>query len=145
MSLAKSTSWFALGTLLSRFSGLARDAIVAGVFGATAALDAFFVAFRIPNLLRDMLAEGALSGAFTKVYSGLYESDRQAARQLLADALRFAFIAAVLVCGLGILFAEQLVDLMTIIMQRSSDQTEFRLLATDLTKTVCSPISCSRF
>ena len=67
MSVFKSSLFFSAGTLISRFSGLARDTVLASVFGAGTMLDAFIVAFRIPNLFREMLAEGALAGAFTKV------------------------------------------------------------------------------
>lgn len=53
--------------LLCRFSGLAREIVFTSLFGATGALDAFYAAFRVPNLLRDLLAEGALSQSFTSV------------------------------------------------------------------------------
>ena len=69
MSVFKSSLFFSAGTLISRFSGLARDTVLASVFGAGTMLDAFIVAFRIPNLFREMLAEGALAGAFTKVFT----------------------------------------------------------------------------
>ena len=51
-------------TFVSRILGLARETVQAYVFGATAVTDAFWVAFRIPNLLRDLFAEGAMSSAF---------------------------------------------------------------------------------
>ena len=60
MSVAKSSFIFAAGTLLSRISGVARESVIGAVFGASTAMDAFVVAFRIPNLLRELLAEGAL-------------------------------------------------------------------------------------
>ncbi len=54
-------------TLLSRISGLGRDVVIGQVFGAALAADAFFVAFRIPNLLRRLVGEGATVAAFVPV------------------------------------------------------------------------------
>lgn len=65
-------------TLLSRISGFARDVIVARLFGADAATDAFFVAFKIPNFFRRLFAEGAFSQAFVPVFAE-YRQHRSAA------------------------------------------------------------------
>jgi putative peptidoglycan lipid II flippase len=65
----RATGSIGLATLLSRILGFARDVVVARAFGAGLATDAFFVAFRIPNLLRRLLAEGALSTAFVPVFA----------------------------------------------------------------------------
>src|SRR5260370_2488423 len=59
----------AAATLASRILGFARDMVVARAFGAGPVTDAFFVAFRIPNLLRRLLAEGALSPAFVPLFT----------------------------------------------------------------------------
>jgi len=59
MSLFKSAATISGLTFLSRITGLARDIIIARAFGASALTDAFWVAFRIPNLLRRLFAEGA--------------------------------------------------------------------------------------
>jgi len=56
-------------TLLSRIFGFIRDVVIAWFFGAGLASDAFFVAFRIPNLLRRLFAEGSLSVAFIPVFT----------------------------------------------------------------------------
>jgi len=73
-------------TLLSRVSGLVRDAVFARYFGASGATDAFFIAFRIPNLLRRQFAEGAFSQAFVPVFTE-YKTTRShdETRQLAAD------------------------------------------------------------
>ncbi|MDR1083777.1 MAG: murein biosynthesis integral membrane protein MurJ [Deltaproteobacteria bacterium] len=63
------------GTLLSRVAGLIRDQVTAYYFGASLAADAFFVAFRLPNLLRRLLAEGALTPAFVSVFSDRLAKD----------------------------------------------------------------------
>jgi putative peptidoglycan lipid II flippase len=65
--LLKSTSVVGSMTILSRISGLARDIGFAHWFGASIVMDAFFVAFKIPNLLRRFFAEGAFSHAFVPV------------------------------------------------------------------------------
>ena len=67
MSLLKSTAAVGAMTLLSRILGLARDIVFARVFGAAAGTDAFFIAFKIPNFLRRLFAEGAFSQAFVPV------------------------------------------------------------------------------
>jgi len=103
-----------MGTIVSRLSGLAREAVVAGIFGASIYFDAFLVAFRIPNLLRDMLAEGALSGAFTRVFTATYEEDKELATLLFWRSFRFFCALGLIVVVSGALLAPWLVDIMTI-------------------------------
>ncbi|MBW2513964.1 MAG: murein biosynthesis integral membrane protein MurJ, partial [Deltaproteobacteria bacterium] len=62
-------------TFLSRVFGLLRDIVIAGYFGAGMASDAFFVAFRIPNLLRRLFAEGSLTIAFVPVFTEYLNKD----------------------------------------------------------------------
>ncbi|HAT8188995.1 TPA: murein biosynthesis integral membrane protein MurJ, partial [Legionella pneumophila] len=66
-SLIRSTSLVSLMTFISRIVGFARDMVLANFFGAQAGMDAFFVAFRIPNFMRRLFAEGAFSQAFVPV------------------------------------------------------------------------------
>ena len=84
-------------TLLSRVLGFVRDMVVALVFGAGPVTDAFFVAFRIPNMLRRLLAEGALSTAVVPVFSEYVETR---SREELVAMLRAVLGAAILVLGL---------------------------------------------
>ena len=63
------------GTLLSRITGLVREVVVAGLFGASRSMDAFNVAYTLANLARQLLAEGALSAAFVPVFSQVLERD----------------------------------------------------------------------
>lgn len=114
MSVAKSSLLFSFGTLLSRFSGVARESVIGAVFGASVFMDAFVVAFRIPNLLRELLAEGALGSSFTKVYASLSVGDKKAANELLIQTLQFVVMFSFVICSLGILFADDLVQLMTL-------------------------------
>ena len=67
MNLLKALAAVSSMTLLSRILGFVRDAIIARVFGAGMLTDAFFVAFKIPNLLRRLFAEGAFSQAFVPI------------------------------------------------------------------------------
>src|SRR3990170_8858377 len=99
-------------TLLSRVLGFVRDMVVALVFGAGPATDAFFVAFRIPNILRRLLAEGALSTAVIPVFTD-YVVNRSLEEAL--RMLRAVFLAALLaLCAatvLGMLGAPWIVRL----------------------------------
>lgn len=97
-------------TLLSRILGFARDMIIAGFFGANAGTDAFFVAFKIPNLLRRLFAEGAFAQAFVPVLSSIREAGGKAsARDFIARVGgSFALILSVLT-GIGALTAPLLI------------------------------------
>ena len=91
--LAWSTAIFSLATGLSRVLGLVREMVAAYYFGAAGKINAFTVAFQIPNLIRALVADAALSSAFVPVFSELLEKGEQArlARRvepLLADAAR---------------------------------------------------------
>ena len=125
MSLFKASLWFAIGTFFSRLFGLLRESVTAGVFGAGVALDAFFVANRIPNMLREMLAEGALGSSFTKVFSEVWEKDQRKATSLLKDSLRLFLSVSVVICLLGIVLAPYLVQSMTMIGDESFENINF--------------------
>lgn len=87
MSLFKAASTVSLLTLVSRITGLVRDLLMASVFGVSGLTDAFNVAFRIPNLLRRLFAEGAFSQAFVPVLATSRARDGEAATRLLIDAV----------------------------------------------------------
>src|ERR1700730_17694168 len=74
-----------LAVLCSRVLGLAREAIFAALFGGGRIMDAFTIAFRIPNLLRDLFAEGALSTAFVTTFSKTTAIDGDQAAWRLAN------------------------------------------------------------
>jgi len=71
MGLLKSTAVVSSMTMVSRVFGLLRDMVFTRIFGADAGTDAFLVAFKIPNFLRRLFAEGAFSQAFVPVLSGV--------------------------------------------------------------------------
>ena len=72
-------------TLLSRVTGLIRELLVAKAFGASGLTDAFFVAFRIPNLLRRLFAEGAFSQAFVPILAEYTNKKDKAETKQLVD------------------------------------------------------------
>ncbi|MDY7110529.1 MAG: murein biosynthesis integral membrane protein MurJ [Planctomycetota bacterium] len=94
-------------TVLSRITGLAREAAFSRVFGAGGLTDAFFFAFLIPNLFRRLFGEGALAAAFLPVYSRLERDDPQTARRLasLIVSLLVIVLGAIVLIGELILFA----------------------------------------
>jgi len=110
----RATGIVGIAILSSRILGLIREQIFAGLFGAGKYLDAFLMAFRLPNLLRDLFAEGALSTAFITTFSGKIATEGDESAWRLANkvaTLTAVFMSAVTL--LGIVFAPQLVDLLT--------------------------------
>ena len=110
---ARSSAFFTAGTAVSRVSGVIRESVVGAVFGAGTVMDAFVVAYRIPNLLRELIAEGALGSSFTQVYTATAERDEASARNLLHDALRIVLWLGLAVALIGIACAPWLVALMS--------------------------------
>lgn len=98
-------------TFLSRILGLARDAVVAYFLGASATADAFYVAFRIPNLLRRLTAEGALTIAFIPVFTEYLKKSRSEGKSVASVVFTYLSIFLVIIALLGVLFAPYLVKL----------------------------------
>src|SRR5260221_3254722 len=98
MNLLKALATVSSMTLVSRILGFVRDVLIARLFGAGLATDAFFVAFRIPNLLRRLFAEGAFSQAFVPVLSEYRTRRGDTETKLLVDRtatlLTLALLAA---------------------------------------------------
>src|SRR5271165_732070 len=109
----KAAGIIGLAVMCSRLLGLAREQIFAALFGGGAAMDAFTAAFRIPNLLRDLFAEGALSTAFVTTFSKTIARGGDAAAWRLADkvATLTAVVLGVL-CLAGMMFSRELVGLL---------------------------------
>ena len=107
--LLRSSAIFSAMTFLSRLSGLVRDQVYAYVFGATAAMDVFFVAFRIPNFMRRLSAEGSFSMAFVPVLAEYKEKHSPEAVRELIDRVTGTLTAALLVVtAVVLLLAPQL-------------------------------------
>ncbi len=110
MNLLKAAASVSAMTFLSRITGLAREIIGFNLFGATAAMDAFQVAWRIPNLLRRLFAEGAFSQAFVPVFAEYRASRTAAETRALADHVASLLAAALFVVTLlGVVAAPLLV------------------------------------
>src|SRR4051794_22099908 len=101
-----------LATFLSRILGLVREQVFAILFGAGNLTDAFNVAFRIPNLLRDLFAEGAMSAALVPTFTQarVEEGERRAWR-VVGLVFRVLFGTVSVIALLGILLAPDLVNL----------------------------------
>ena len=85
MKLLKSTATVGGATILSRILGFVRDVVLARFFGASGQTDAFFLAFKIPNFMRRLFAEGSFSLAFVPVLSEVRASGDRAALRDLVD------------------------------------------------------------
>jgi putative peptidoglycan lipid II flippase len=111
--IAKSAATIGIAVMCSRILGLVREQVFAGLFGAGYAYDSFVVAFRIPNLLRDLFGEGALSAAFVTVFSA-YDTNRtkEDTWKLASNVLTFFLIFLSIITLMGIFFAGSIVSLL---------------------------------
>lgn len=110
--LLRSTAVFSAMTLLSRVAGFVRDMLQATLFGTGGAMSAFIVAYRIPNFLRRVFAEGSMAMAFVPVLNEIRERGDKAALKDFIDHMAGALCAVVLVvCALGVLLAPAITGL----------------------------------
>jgi putative peptidoglycan lipid II flippase len=111
-SVARSAGIVSLAVMFSRLLGLVREMVFARYFGAGFLMDAYVVAFRIPNVLRDLFAEGALSVAFVKVFTD-YQINKSEKEAWRLAGMVFNLLAVVLsvICIVGVLFSRQFVGL----------------------------------
>src|SRR5918995_931201 len=110
-SLVKAAGVIGVATFASRILGFIRDMVLARLFGATPAADAFYVAFRIPSLLRELFAEGSMSAAFIPVFTEYHSLKSKREAWELASAVFTTLLSIVtLVTLLGILTAPWLVQ-----------------------------------
>lgn len=110
--LLRSTSVFSAMTLLSRIAGFARDALQSRLFGSSVAMDAFVIAYRIPNYLRRIFAEGSMQMAFVPVLNELRERGDQAALKEFVDRMAGSLFSVVfVVSGIGMLAAPLIASL----------------------------------
>lgn len=112
-SLIFSTIKMALATFSSRILGLVREQVMAATFGASGITDAFTVAYRVPNMLRDLFAEGAFSSAFVPVFTKVRQLGDEQARTLLWSMGIILFCLTGAIATGVIVFAPQVVRVMT--------------------------------
>ena len=105
-----------LSSFISRFFGVFRDRILAGQFGAGDELDAYYAAFRVPDLIYNLLVLGALSAGFVPLFVSLLNEEKGEQKK---NAWRFAnlvtnslFIILVILGVIGVIFAPQLLHLL---------------------------------
>jgi putative peptidoglycan lipid II flippase len=124
-SIARNTAIFSLATGASRIAGLVREVVAARYFGTSGAASAFTIAFQVPNLVRGLFADAALSAAFVPVFTELLEQGKRKEAANLAAELLFVIVAALaaitalFVLGAGVVmplftgdkFSPELVDL----------------------------------
>ncbi|MDK9707875.1 MAG: murein biosynthesis integral membrane protein MurJ [Desulforhopalus sp.] len=130
-TIAKSAASVGIAVMCSRILGLIREQVFAGLFGAGFIYDAFVVAFRIPNLLRDLFAEGALSAAFVTVFSA-YDKQRtkEETWHLAANVLNFILILLSTITLFMIFFAGEIVFLLAPDFSLIDGKTELTVLLT---------------
>jgi putative peptidoglycan lipid II flippase len=108
--IVRAAGLMSAATFISRILGYVKDMVLAKFFGATATADVFFVAFRIPNLLRELFAEGSVSSAFIPVLTEYQtKHGRNEANRLVRATFIFIIIVVGIICALGIIFAPSIV------------------------------------
>ncbi len=108
--ITKAATTIGTGTLLSRILGFFRDMVIANFFGAGMAADAFFMAFRIPNLWRRLVGEGSLTVSFIPVYTEyLTKRSEEETRKVTDVAFTIAGVILLILTVLGILFSPILI------------------------------------
>ncbi len=128
--LLQSTAVVSSMTLVSRLLGYVRDMVIAVSFGATGATDAFFVAFRIPNMLRRMFAEGAFSQAFVPVFTEHRETGREhEVRDLVDHVAGSLTLILAIITTTGVLAAPWLILLFA---PGFADEPDRQQLATEM-------------
>lgn len=111
-SVAKSAGIVSIAVMFSRVLGLVREQVFAYYFGAGFLYDAYVVAFRIPNVLRDLFAEGALSAAFVKVFTDYQiNKSEEEAWKLASMILNALAVVLSVVTIIGMIFSRQFINL----------------------------------
>ena len=131
--VAKSAGSIGIAVFCSRLLGLVREQVMAVLFGAGLSMDAFVVAFRIPNLLRDLFAEGALSAAFVTVFAD-YDHNRgqEATWRLANNVLLTLTILLSLLTLLGMIFSEEIIQVMAPAFGRVAGKIALTKLLTNI-------------
>jgi len=112
LRLVRSAGLIGLATMASRVLGLVRDVVLAGAFGAGDRMDAFYVAFRIPNLVRDLFAEGAMTAAFVPTFTRyLTRHGREQAWRLGNTVITALLLVSGALVVVGVVASEPLVRL----------------------------------
>jgi len=134
---AKNTLKVSAAVMASRVLGLMREMVFAGLFGGTRWTDCFVLAYKVPNLLRDLFAEGALSQAFVTTFSKSLKTDGDSlAWQLANRVMTLAAVFMGLVTILGVLIAPWIVELLMLLSHADATERSFNLEEFALTVTM---------
>ncbi len=128
--IARNAGVVGLLTLVSRVAGLIRDMAIANAFGTRLAADAFFVAFRIPNLLRRLFAEGALTVSFVPVFTETLKDSRDQARKVVDVSWTFLSVILIGITLLGVAVSPWLVKLTAWGFSRDADKFHLTVFLT---------------
>ncbi|WP_457625981.1 murein biosynthesis integral membrane protein MurJ [Persephonella sp.] len=128
----KNTLFFSLATFISRILGYIRDATIAYIFGANPLTDAFFVAWRIPNTLRQLVAEGSFNAAFIPVYTQLLKKNPDYSKKYISSLFSLYTLALSFLTFIGVFFSEYIVGIIApgFIEKGTIDQASFLLKLT---------------
>lgn len=133
----KATSKVSVAVMASRVLGLVREMTFAGLFGGSRWMDCFFLAFKVPNLLRDLFAEGALSQAFVTTFTKRLKTDGdRPAWQLASKMLTLAAVFMSAVCVLGMIAAPWIVEGLTFLARNPNTPRKFSPEELELTTTL---------
>lgn len=134
--VAKSAGSVGIAVFFSRILGLIREQVMAVLFGAGTYMDAFVVAFRVPNLLRDLFAEGALSAAFVTVFTDFdQKKGPEATWRLANNVLLTLTLLLSLITILGIIFSEEIIR----VMAPDFDRVQGKIALTQLLTNIMFP------
>lgn len=137
--LLRGTAIVSLLTLVSRILGFVRDLLVARLLGTSIFADAFFVAFRIPNLLRSFVAEGALTSAFTPVFASSLSQGKEHARLAMRRTMAFLITLTGTITALLVIVAPDVVRLLAPGFEQNAEQFS---LCVKLTRIMAPYILC---
>jgi putative peptidoglycan lipid II flippase len=129
-NLFKNMGKVSIGTFLSRISGLIRDQVMAILFGATSTIvpDAYYAAFKIPNSLRNLLAEGGMTAAFLPTFKDYLHKDPEDAKSVSSIMFTFLSIILVFLTILGVIFSPEIIKFTT--SGFTSNPEKFKLAVT---------------
>ncbi|MGO9379812.1 MAG: murein biosynthesis integral membrane protein MurJ [Dissulfurispiraceae bacterium] len=129
--IARAAGVMSVATFISRILGFIRDMILARYFGATGTSDVFFVAFRIPNLLREVFAEGSMSSAFVPVLTEYQTKEgHDEANRLVRSTFLFLLVVVGSLCLAGIIFAPAIVKVIALGWDSGSEKFVSAVLLT---------------
>ncbi len=129
--LARAAFVVMVATLLSRMFGLAREMVMSDYFGARIQIDAYRVAFLLPNLFRMLLADAAIASAFIPVFSSyLAKGDRQNAWKVASTVINLMILFLIVFLGLGMIFSRELIPVLAPGFAPQSQSMELAMVMT---------------